>query len=341
MKTLETERLVLRKFGYGDFDAVHSYAGCVENITYMLWGPNSEEQTRQFINTAIESAEKEPCKNYQYAAILKTTGNLIGACDLAINGIEAEIGWILHRNYWKQGFGTEMGKAMLGFGFEEHQLHRIVAHCDAENVGSYRVMEKIGLRREGMFIEGRPSHKGSGKTYGDELSYAILRDEWEIQKEIAACNSLPCEFNGFIDVPKLTDQEIELVCIDKKEAIPEKNYVPAYIFEIRKNGERVGELGLRIGYTDGLYYGGQIGYSVDEKYRGNGYAGLACRLVIPVAKAHRMTKLLISNDINNTASRRVCEKLGLRHLRCARLPEWTELYREGQRYLNIYEMNLE
>ncbi len=208
MKTLETERLILRKFDYGDLDAVHSYAGCAENIIYMLWGPNSEEQTRQFIAMAIEYAEKEPCINYQYAAILKTTGKLIGACDLAINGSEAEIGWILHRDYWKQDYGTEMGKAMLDFGFESCHLHRMIARCDAENVGSYRVMEKIGMLREGMFMDVRPAHKGSGKIYGDELSYAILRDEWEIQNEIAYYNSLPCEFNGFIDVPKLTDHGI-------------------------------------------------------------------------------------------------------------------------------------
>ncbi|MPN53901.1 hypothetical protein SDC9_201569 [bioreactor metagenome] len=99
----------------------------------------------------------------------------------------------------------------------------------------------------------------------------------------------------------------------------------------------MGVLGLRIGYTEGLYYGGQIGYAVDEPHRGNGYAAAACRLVLPVAKAHGMTKLLITNDVNNFASRRVCEKLGLRFVRTALLPEWTELYCEGQRYINIFE----
>jgi len=107
-----------------------------------------------------------------------------------------------------------------------------------------------------------------------------------------------------------------------------------------KEGERIGEIDLRIGYTDGLYYGGQIGYSIDEKYRGNGYAGRACRLLLPVAKAHGMTKLLITNNHENTASMRVYERLGCRLVRVARMPEWHDLYKEGRRFQNIFEWSM-
>jgi RimJ/RimL family protein N-acetyltransferase len=84
MRTIETERLVLRKFTIEDFEAVQSYASCVENIVYMLWGPNSAEQTREFIEMAISQADEEPCKNYQYAAVLRSSGKPIGACNLVI-----------------------------------------------------------------------------------------------------------------------------------------------------------------------------------------------------------------------------------------------------------------
>ena len=209
MKSLETERLLLRKFIMDDLPAVQSYAGCAENIIYMMWGPNSEDQTRAFINSAISKAEEVPCTNYQFAAILKETEKLIGGCDLSVSGDEAEIGWILHRDYWKQGFGTEMGNEMLRLGFEEIKLHRIVAHCDAENYGSFRVMEKIGMRREGFFLEARPGNKTSKKKYSDEFSYAITKDAWEISKENLYYNSLPCEFNGFLDLPDLFEWDIE------------------------------------------------------------------------------------------------------------------------------------
>lgn len=338
MKTLETERLILRPFEESDFEAVHAYASVAENIQYMLWGPNDESQTRAFISQAIAQSRENPCRNYQYAAVLKSSQKLIGGCNLAmIDDDQAEIGWILHRDYWKQGFGTEMGKRIVEFGFRDLGLRRIIAHCDTENYGSYRVMERIGMRREGCFIEARPASKFSDKKYGDEYLYAILKDEWEVQQEISYYNSLPVIFDGFIDVSQLTDGEIELYCVGKKPAIPEKKWVPAYEFEIRRDGSRVGEINLRIGYTDGLYYGGQIGYGVDEQHRGHGYAEKACRLLVPVIRAHGMKKVLITNNHTNIASKRTCEKLGAKLIRVARLPEWHDLYKEGQRYVNIFE----
>ena len=342
MKTLETERLILRKFRKEDFAAAHRYGSSVENTVYMLWGPNDEAKTREFINFAITKAEEVPCVNYQYAAELKVNGELIGACDIILekDGC-AEIGWILRRDYWKQGYGPEMGGALLDFGFGELNLRRITAHCDAENYGSYRVMEKIEMRREGMFLDGRPANKISSKKYGDELIYAILKDEWEIRREIAYYNSMPVSFDGFIGLPELSDGEIYLVCTAKNPGDAGKKLVPGYVFAICRGGEKIGDINLRIGYTDGLYFGGQIGYGIDEQHRGRGYAGRACRLLLSVAKAYHMQKLLITNDIANTASRRVCEKLGARLIRSARLPEWHDKYKEGRRFQNIFEWNID
>jgi RimJ/RimL family protein N-acetyltransferase len=341
LKPLETKRLILRTLLPKDFDDVHSYASVPENSIYMEWGPNTEEETRAFIQTSILQAEESPCTNHQYAAVLKETGHLIGACNLVLKGGKAEIGWILHRDYWKQGYGPEMGKALLELGFDELHLHRITARCDAENYGSYRVMEKIGMRREGLLLQARPANKLSNKKYGDESIYAILKEEWDIQKEMAYYNALPVEFNGFIDFNEMIDGDIYLVCTEKKPALPEKKFVPAYEFAVCRGGEKIGHINLRTGYTDGLYYGGQIGYGIDERFRGNGYAAAACRLLAPVVKAHGMKKLLITNSRDNLSSRRVCEKLGARLLRLARLPEWHDLYKEGERYVNIFEWSVE
>jgi len=341
MKPLVANRLILRKFSLDDIDAVQSYASVRENILYMGWGPNTPEDTKAFIQSAIAAAEEYPCRNYQYAVVLKDTGRLIGGCNLLVSGKKAEVGWTLHRDFWKQGYGPELGKAMLAFGFDELSLHRIISYCDAENYGSYRVMEKIGMRREGLHIKARPASKLSDQEYGDELTYAILKEEWDAQKEIAYYNALPFVFDGFIDMKELSSDGIYLVCTSKKPAVPEKKFVPAYHFAICQGGEQIGDINLRIGYTDSLYYGGQIGYSIDERYRGHGYAVTACQLLTPVAKAHGMKKLLITNIHTNTASRRVCEKLGARHVRLIRIPEWHDMYKEGKRFVNIFEWLVE
>lgn len=341
MAALETERLCLRAYEADDFAAVHAYASTVENTVHMPFGPNSEADTRAFLDMAIAANEADPRRRYEFAVILKESGTPIGGCGLYLLGKdEGEIGWILHRNHWRRGYGTELGRALVALGFGELHLHRIVARCDAQNCASFGVMEKLNMRREGCFLEARPAHKLSDKPYGDELLYAILREEWEIQKEIAYYDALPCRFFDFIELPALTGGEIYLVCTGKSPADPERKYVPAYHFAICRGGEKIGNIGLRIGYTEGLYYGGQIGYNVDEACRGRGYAAEACRLILPVARAHGMEKLLITNEQTNIASRRVCEKLGARFVRLARLPEQSELYQKGLRYVNIFEVEV-
>ena len=347
MKTIETERLILRKFTPEDLPAAHGYTSCAENITYMVWGPNTETDTQNFINMAIRHAEETPCKDYQYAAILKDTGALVGACNLVkLDETTAEIGWILHRDYWGQGLAFEMGKRLLTLGFDELNLHRIIAVCDAENEASYRLMEKLGMRREALFFDVRPPHKNSPRAYSDELQYAILKSDWDTAKAIAYYNALPFTFDGFIDVPTLSNGDIYLVCTEKQPANPEKNWCPGYAFAICKNGEKIGDANLRIGYgsgphNDNLYYGGQIGYAINETHRGNNYAVEACKLLIPVAKAHNMSKLLITNNYTNIASRRVCEKLGAKLVAgMVRLPEYNDMYKEGRRFSNIFEWDI-
>ena len=346
MKTIETARLILRKFTQGDFDAVHSYAGDYDNLIYMPFGPNTKDETQAFLDRAFAKYEANPTTNYSFAAIIKETGKLIGGCELDLSGDhKSEIGWILHRDHWNKGYGTEMGKRLLTLGFDELNLQKIIAHCDTENIGSYRVMEKLGMRREGEFFDARPPHKQSTRQFSDEFRYAILKSEWEVQKEIAYYNSLPFEFNGFIDIPALTNGEIYLVCTAKQPGDPVKNWVPGYNFAICKNGEKIGDINLRIGHgggpkNDNLYYCGHIGYAVDEAHRGHGYAAEACKLLLPIARAHKMTKLLITNNVTNTASRRVCEKLGAKLIRVARLPEWIDMYKEGQRFSNIFEWSV-
>ena len=96
---LTTDRLILREFNENDFAAVHAYASDIENIKYMIWGPNSEDDTVEFLVECIENANKNPRKQYDFAVTLKDTGNVIGGCGIYLNDTldEAMLGWVLHK----------------------------------------------------------------------------------------------------------------------------------------------------------------------------------------------------------------------------------------------------
>jgi len=143
----------------------------------------------------------------------------------------------------------------------------------------------------------------------------------------------------FKEFDELKDGEIKLIL---EEKIPEniaKKYVPAYKFAIllEKSNNKIGFIDIRIGYNQGLYYGGHIGYTVYEHFRGHHYAMKACKLIKKVAFDHNMKKLYITCNPDNMASRKTCEKLGLSLLEIANLPKDNDMYIEGERQKCIYE----
>ncbi len=180
MITLETERLTLRPFTVDDFNAVHAYASVPENVRFMPWGPNDEKATKEFLLACEEAWKADPVVKYELAIVQKSTGQVIGGCGIYLNEERntAMLGWTLHRDYWKQGLMPEAARALLRFGFEDLNLHRIIAHCNTENYGSYRVMEKAGMRREGQFLKSNFGRVGDEKKWHDVYQYAMLDEEW-------------------------------------------------------------------------------------------------------------------------------------------------------------------
>lgn len=168
----------------------------------------------------------------------------------------------------------------------------------------------------------------------------MFRKRSEVRDEIARCNELPVIFNGFLDIRGVGDDLFGLECVEKIPGNPIFGYAPTYYFDIKVLGTSVGYISLRVGFSKSLYYSGQIGYTVHSQHRGNGYAGRACRMIIPLMRAHGMVKVLITNNPENTASRRVCEKLGAKLLRVAKIPRTHELYKAGDRYKNIFEWDI-
>lgn len=145
-----------------------------------------------------------------------------------------------------------------------------------------------------------------------------------------------------MDFDYLSDGEIDLVIEEKAESCESKGYLPAYKYEIRlHNGSnRIGRIDIRIGHNKNTYYGGNIGYEVEEAYRGNHYAAKACRLVKQVAQAHGMYKVIITNNPSNIPSRKTCENIGARLVEIVDLPEDNEMYQLGDRQKCRYEWTL-
>ncbi len=134
----------------------------------------------------------------------------------------------------------------------------------------------------------------------------------------------------FYNTDFLENGEIKLVLERLDEGDPERNRVPAYHFFICDlQNNKMGACDLRIGYNDRLYYGGHIGYRINEEYRGRHYAAKACRLLFSLAKKHGMEYLYITCNPDNPASKKTCEYLQGDLLETAELPEDNDMRTDG------------
>lgn len=146
---LATKRLILRPFTSDDFTNIHNYSSKKSVTKYMEWGPNTQEETLNFLNSVL-AHNNEDGSTYDFMVTLKETGTVIGACGVYFKDNEAPfLGWVYDDVYWNKGYGTEVGRALLSFVFNKLNVPRIEATCHASNIGSKRIMEKIGMRYAG------------------------------------------------------------------------------------------------------------------------------------------------------------------------------------------------
>ncbi len=149
---LQTPRLVLRPFELTDGPAVRRLAGAWEiaDTTLNLPHPYPEGAAEEWIATHRAGFERGAMVNY--AVTLAASGELIGAVGLTIatEHRRAELGYWIAHPYWNRGYATEAAAAVLRYAFGELGLNRIQAMYFARNPASGRVLEKLGMRREGL-----------------------------------------------------------------------------------------------------------------------------------------------------------------------------------------------
>ena len=177
LPVLETEDLVLRKPSLKDAKDIYAYASDPEVARYVLWDPHRNiGETRSFIRY-LRSLSRAGCPT-SWAVTLKESGKVIGTMGFIwysdVNH-SAELGYSFSREYWNRGYATQALKAVIASVFRTLPVNRLEAQHDVRNPASGRVMEKCGLRQEGI-LRDRIVNKGE---YVDVALYAVLRSDWE------------------------------------------------------------------------------------------------------------------------------------------------------------------
>jgi RimJ/RimL family protein N-acetyltransferase len=175
---LETSRLVLRPFQAGDLEELFAFHSLPEVARFLYWEARDLEQVRGVLEAkAGQATLEEEGQVLALAVVGRVEGVVVGEVSLhwlSRRHRQGEIGFVFHPAYQGRGLATEAAGAVLRLGFEGLGLHRVVGRCDALNLASARLLERLGMRREAHFVHNEV-FKG---TWGDELVYAMLEDEW-------------------------------------------------------------------------------------------------------------------------------------------------------------------
>ena len=148
------------------------------------------------------------------------------------------------------------------------------------------------------------------------------------------------------EFPEMKDGELYLKVSSKNPPDYEKGYSPFYRFEMLNSstGEVMGGLSFRVGYThNDVHFRGNIGFSVNEQFRGLNYSTRSCRLIIPVIKFHDMKHVWITCNIDNFASIKSIEKLGAEYIETLAMPDdypYIWYYPEAARVKRRYKWNI-
>lgn len=182
----ETPRLILRLFQDSDLESFVNYRSDPQVARYQGWdAPFPREAAASFIEEMKAKPPGLPGEWYQVAITLRSTGQLIGDCAYHIfakDSRQAEIGFTLARRFQRLGYATEAVAALLDTLFGDLKLHRVTATCDADNGASARLLDRIGMRREGHFVD-NIYFKGSWRS---EFLYAMLQREWQERSTIGS-----------------------------------------------------------------------------------------------------------------------------------------------------------
>jgi [ribosomal protein S5]-alanine N-acetyltransferase len=174
LQTLQTKRLFLRQPVSEDAGSIfEQYAQDPEVTKYTGWQPHkSVRETDEYIDRCISVWANGTA--FPYVLIRKEDTQLIGMIEIRINQYKADLGYVLVKSEWGKGYMPEAMQALTDWALSQDEIYRIWAVCDVENGASARVMEKVGMHREGVlrrwFI-----HPNMSKEPRDCYCYAVSK----------------------------------------------------------------------------------------------------------------------------------------------------------------------
>ncbi len=175
---LSGERIVLRRFRPADLTPFVAYRGDPDVARYQSWdSPYSRTQGERLIKAMRQQHPDTPGEWFQFAVALASTGELIGDCGsktATVDPSQAEIGYTIAPAHQGRGYGTDTVCMLLRYLFDRRDKHRVTASCDPRNTASIKLLERVGMRREGQL---RESLWLDGE-WADDVLYAMLDFEW-------------------------------------------------------------------------------------------------------------------------------------------------------------------
>jgi [ribosomal protein S5]-alanine N-acetyltransferase len=177
-KWIETDKLILRPFRLNDWKNIFKYTSNPGVWKYVPEKPHTESETRQLVAQNVEMQMERNGFGDHIPIVLKPDHIIIG--HIVFRYFYApyrtmEIGLMIDPDYQGKGYGYEAAEAIIGYGFEYLNLHRIVGSCDTRNTAAWKIMKKLGMREEGhlrkaVIIE---------EEWRDQYFYGILEEDWE------------------------------------------------------------------------------------------------------------------------------------------------------------------
>ncbi|MEY8575238.1 GNAT family N-acetyltransferase [Oscillospiraceae bacterium 21-37] len=333
MRTLTTDRLLLRPWNMDDVEAFYLYASSPDV------GPSAGWKPCESLGEAEEILEKWTAEDYPdviFAMEEKGTGAVVGSIGLHRDTHRAPnvqcrmLGYCTAKEHWGKGFATEAAHAVIDYAFQRLRVKLLTVDHYVGNEGSLRVIEKCGFTYEGTLRRALQIYDG---TYKDASFYSMTAAEYRLIRAKAAGLSLVLpeevseeafmayygEWGG--EGPGFNPAAMELKGRSHKQWLkdtiamrtnPPEGLVPstAYFFADRA-GRVLGAIDFRHELNDYLlHYAGHIGYGIRPSCRGKGLAPYMLALCLEKARERGLARVLVTCDDENQASASTIEDCG-------------------------------